>query len=42
MGGIGLENLKRRLELLYPNAHQFNARRKNDCYVAELFIKTDN
>ena len=35
-GGIGLQNLERRLELLYPNRHQLNISRTNDTFVASL------
>jgi two-component system, LytTR family, sensor kinase len=37
-GGIGLENLRRRLELLYPGKHHFFAERKGACFVALLKI----
>lgn len=35
-GGIGLENLKRRLDLLYPGKHSFSAGKYGDKFVAEL------
>ncbi len=35
-GGIGLENLKRRLALLYPDRHVFSAKIKQDTFLAEL------
>lgn len=37
-GGIGLENLKRRLDLLYPNKHTFAAQKQNDTFTAELTL----
>ncbi|MBC9914389.1 sensor histidine kinase [Chitinophaga varians] len=36
--GIGLENLQRRLELLYPDRHHFSAGIKEQQFVAELKI----
>ncbi|MDN3579796.1 sensor histidine kinase [Mucilaginibacter flavus] len=38
-GGIGLENLRRRLHLLYPDKHQLAAGLQDDCYMAELKLK---
>jgi LytS/YehU family sensor histidine kinase len=35
-GGIGLENLKRRLDLLYPGKHAFSAGKRGGTFVAEL------
>ena len=37
-GGIGLENLKRRLDLLYPGKHQFYTDKTIDTFVAELTL----
>lgn len=37
-GGIGLTNLKRRLELGYPNKHTFNIQDNDDYYSSELFV----
>jgi two-component system LytT family sensor kinase len=38
-GGIGLENLRRRLELLYPGRHTLTAEKKGQNYEAALIIK---
>jgi two-component system LytT family sensor kinase len=38
-GGIGLENLQRRLDLLYPGKHSLTATNKNGIYIAELRIQ---
>jgi two-component system, LytTR family, sensor kinase len=35
-GGIGLENLKRRLQLLYADKHEFRIHKKEGCFSAEL------
>ena len=36
--GIGLNNVKRRLELLYPDNHQLTIKDENDFYVVKLVI----
>lgn len=38
-GGIGLENLRRRLEILYPDKYQFSATKTSDVYNANLMIE---
>ncbi len=37
--GIGLANVRRRLELLYPDQHELNIHEKEDSYLIELKIK---
>ncbi len=37
--GIGLENVKKRLELLYPNAHQLNIKKSGNQYEVRLYIE---
>jgi len=37
--GIGLKNLKRRLELVYPKNHTLTFSKTNDVYRAQLNIK---
>lgn len=38
--GIGLLNLRRRLELLYPNRHIFSCRTEGECYACLLELQT--
>jgi two-component system LytT family sensor kinase len=38
-GGIGIVNLKRRLELLYPNSHEINLKREDGYYEATLKLQ---
>ena len=39
--GIGLNNIKKRLELLYPNKHSFKTFVKNNRFIAQLEIETN-
>ena len=39
IGGIGLENLRRRLELLYPGKHRLMISKTTDSYKANLMIE---
>lgn len=39
--GLGLKNLKRRLDLVYPKRHQLETHRKADQYIAQLKIQID-
>ncbi len=38
--GIGLVNLQRRLNLIYPHSHNYNAKVAGDKYIATLIINT--
>lgn len=39
--GIGIENLKRRLDLLYPNKYDLDIQQIEDAFVAKLMISVD-
>ncbi|MEL6969574.1 MAG: sensor histidine kinase [Bacteroidota bacterium] len=40
-GGIGLSNLRRRLELVYPDQHQLDIKREDNIYTATLIIELE-
>lgn len=40
-GGVGLENVQRRLSLIYPNKHKLNINKKEDKYTVDLTITLD-
>lgn len=42
VGGIGLENVKRRLKLVYPENHMLSVKQKENQYEIELYIKLIN
>lgn len=39
--GIGLQNLTKRLELLYPNKHSFNTSVKDNRFLVQLEVETE-
>ena len=39
--GVGLENVKKRLELLYPNRYQLDIKEHSEKYTTELELKLD-
>ena len=39
VGGIGLDNLRQRLDLLYPGAHQFEVQEHTDNFEVTLKLK---
>ncbi len=40
--GIGLENLRRRLEILYPHKHIIRTEKEGDTFISELIIPLNN
>ncbi|HEV8283754.1 MAG TPA: sensor histidine kinase [Chitinophagaceae bacterium] len=42
VGGIGLKNVKRRLELLYPNKHLLEINEQDNCFNVKLKLKIEN
>jgi LytS/YehU family sensor histidine kinase len=36
--GIGLQNAKKRLDLIYPNKHQLTIKKENENYVVQLIL----
>ena len=40
--GIGLENLRRRLEILYPHKHIIRTEKDGDTFISELIIPLNN
>ncbi len=41
-GGIGLQNVKRRLQLLYPNKHQLKVEQLPDKFTVRLLLQLDS
>ena len=39
--GIGVDNLKKRLEILYPGKHEYLIHQRNDLYIAEMHLNTN-
>ncbi|MBF4516747.1 histidine kinase [Flavobacterium sp. ANB] len=41
VGGIGIENVKKRLELLYPGNHTLEIEKDNESFIVKLTIRND-
>jgi hypothetical protein len=41
-GGLGLKNLQRRLELLYPNIHKFDAQKRDQSFIVQLKLRLND
>ena len=41
-GGLGIQNIKRRLELLYPDKHELNINKNGDTYQTILKLQYDD
>lgn len=41
VGGLGIKNIKRRLELLFPSKHKLKIFEENNVYIVELNIQLD-
>ena len=41
-GGVGLENIRRRLQLQYPNRHRLHTRQEGNCFLLELELELRN
>jgi len=41
VGGLGIKNIKRRLELLFPSKHKLKISEENNVYIVELNIQLD-
>jgi two-component system, LytTR family, sensor kinase len=40
--GIGLNNLRRQLELLYPGRYRLQTEQREDCFDLELYIQLES
>jgi hypothetical protein len=40
-GGIGMDNLRKRLQLLYPGRHEISLQQNDDLYIADIKIQLD-
>ena len=42
MPGIGRENIKKRLDLIYPKDYKFSVKTENNWYIVDLLIENIN